>query len=271
VTIALAERPRDSVIAPKLVAPADLPGEAVDSRPLELAVRIAMLLKRPIGFIDDAHCRIAALEPAQIRAIATHPAFRAPINRTVADHIGVATADIDAGMLSRLGSSPRSRLAVVIVTAPIEEVRQVAWMLAAAVLSRPIRGLVLKTDRELAREILGAEGFDVATHEAPVLHPALCELDARSGKGSPGKASLFPIDGDPAGTREQIMGFGLQIAGRFLDASEPVLAGLFSLRVPPSANYSGRDQFVKPFGEVHCQQVVKFIRRRQPSWSAITG
>jgi hypothetical protein len=266
VTIALAERPRDPAIAQKPVAPADLPGESADGRQLRLAVRIAMLLKRPIGFVDDAHCRIAALEPAQIRAIAAHPAFHAPINRAVADHIGVAAAEIDSELPSRLAALPRSRLAVVMLTAPMEEVRQVAWMLAAAVLSRPIRGLVLKTDRELAREILGAEGFDVATHEAPVLHPALCELDARSGK-----AVLFAADGDPAGTRERIMGFGLQIAGRFLDASEPALANVFALRLPPSANYSERDRSVKPFNEVHCQQVVKFIRRRQPSWSAITG
>jgi hypothetical protein len=266
VTTALAERPREPVVAPKPIATTDMPDGAIASGQLELAVRIATLLKRPIGFIDDAHCRIASLEPAQVRAIARHPAFRAPINRAVEDGIGIATANIDGAMLSRLNSSPRSRLAVIIATAPMEEVRQVAWMLAAAVLSRRIRGLVLKADRELARETLGADGFDVATHEAPVLHPALCELDAR-----PGKEPLFTGDSDAAGRRDKIMGFGLQIAGRFLDASEPVLADLFSLRVPPSATYSERDQSVRPFGEAHCQQAVKFIRRRQPSWSAIIG
>jgi hypothetical protein len=266
VTIALAERLRDPVVTPELIASTDILNGRVNSRQLELAVRIATLLKRPIAFVDDAHCRVAPLEPAQVRAIATHPAFRAPINRAVEHSTGIATVNIDGAMLSRLNSSPWSRLAVVIATAPMEEVKQVAWMLAAAVLSKRIRGLVLKADRELAREILGADGFDVATHEAPVLHPALCELDAK-----PGKEPLFASDSDAAGRQEKIMGFGLQIAGRFLDASEPVLAGLFALRVPPSANYSERDQSVKPFGENHCQQVVKFIRRRQQSWSAIIG
>jgi hypothetical protein len=272
VTIALAARPRDPVAAPKLAVPADIRSAGNNDRQLELAVRIAVLLKRPIGFIDDAYCRLASLEPAQVRAIATHPAFRAPINRAVEDSLGltgslgVAAADIDTGMLSRLASSPRSRLAVLFATAPIEEVRQVAWMLAAAVLSKRIRGLVLKTDRELARDILGADGFDVATHEAPVLHPALCELDAKTDI-----APLFTADDDAAGRQEHIMAFGLQIAGRFLDTTEPALGKLFSLRVPPSASYRERDQAVKPFGDVHCQQVVKFIRRRQQSWSAIIG
>jgi hypothetical protein len=266
VTIALAERLRDPVVAAEPTAITDLRNQRVNSRQLELAVRLATLLKRPLAFIDDAHCRVAPLEPAQVRAIASHPAFRAPINRAVEASLGIATDNIDGEMLSRLDSFPRSRLAVVIATAPIKEVKQVAWMLAAAVLSKRIRGLVLKADRELAREILGADGFDVATHEAPVLHPALCELDARSGR-----QSLFAGDSDAAGRQEKIMSFGLQIAGRFLDASEPVLAGLFSLRVPLSANYSERDQSVRPFGEIHCQQVVKFVRRRQQSWSATIG
>jgi hypothetical protein len=266
VTIALAHRLPDSVVAPKHISPTDILDRQVNNGQFELAVRIATLLKRPITFIDDAYCRLAPLEPAQVKAIARHPAFRVPINRAVEDSIAVATENIDGAMLSRLTSSPWPRLAVIIATAPMEDVRQVAWMLAAAVLSRRLRGLVLKADRELARETLGAEGFDIATHEVPVLHPALCELDARSSK-----EPLFTQGSDAAGRHEQIMGFGLQIAGRFLDASEPVLADLFSLRVPPSANYSERDQSVRAFGEAHCQQVVKFIRRRQQSWSAIIG
>jgi hypothetical protein len=264
--MALAERLLDPVAIPKPIATIDMLDGQAGGGQLELAVRIAMLLKRPIAFIDDAYCRVASLGPAEVRAIARHPAFRAPMNRAIEDSIGIATAGIDGEMLSRLSSSPWSRLAVVIATAPIEEVRQVAWILAAAVLSKRIRGLVLKADRELARETLGADGFDIATHEAPVLHPALCELDAR-----PGKQPLFTMDSDAAGRREQIMGFGLQIAGRFLDASEPVLGSLFSLRVPPSANYPEREHFVRPFGEAHCQQVVKLIRRRQQSWSVIIG
>src|SRR3954462_6177947 len=112
--MALADRPRDPAVAPMFVAateiPAEIPGEGFESRQLELAVRLAMLLKRPIGFIDDAHCRIGTLEPAQVRAIATHPAFRGPINRTIAECIGHAATDIESRMLSRLASSPRSRL-----------------------------------------------------------------------------------------------------------------------------------------------------------------
>jgi hypothetical protein len=119
VTIALAERLRDPVVAPEPIATTEIRNGGVNSRQLELAVRIATLLKRPIAFIDDAYCRVAPLEPAQVRAIARHPAFRAPINRAVEDSTGIATTNIDGEMLSRLNSSPWSRLAVVIATAPM--------------------------------------------------------------------------------------------------------------------------------------------------------
>jgi hypothetical protein len=264
--MASADRQQDPDVVPSRGKTDAMPDSHVDSRQLELAARIAALLKRTISFVDDAHCRIDCLEPAQVRAIASHWAFRVPMNRAIGGQIGVSAAKIDGEMLSRLASSPWSRLAVIIATAPMEEVKQVAWMLAAAVLSKRVRGLVLKADRELAREILGTHGFDIATHEVPILHPVLGELDATSGN-----EPLFPSGGDAADRREHLIGFGLQIAGRFLDASEPALADLFSLRVPPSANYSGRTQLVKSFGEAHCQQMAKFIRRRQQSWSAIIG
>ena len=238
----------------------------IDSRRLDLAVRIAALLTRPIAAIDDASCRVMTLGPAQVRAMAGHPAFCAPLNRAVAESIGFATAPIDDGMLFRLASSASSRLAAIMVTAPMAEVTHTAWVLAAAVLSRRVRTLMLKADRDLARETLGTEGFDIATREVPVLYPALCELDA-----GPGPEPLFAAAGDVTSRREQIAGFGLQVAGRFFDSSEPILGELFARRVPPAAKHPEREISVRPLGNAHCEQVVKLVRRRQPAWSATIG
>jgi hypothetical protein len=264
VTVALAERPRAPVAAPETGATSIPSSRQVDSRQLELAARIATLLTRPIAYIDDAYCRLPPLEAAQLKAMASHPAFRASVNRAVAVNIGFATVDVDAKMVSRLAFSPWSRLAAIIATASMADVRQIAVMLAAAVLSKRIRSLVLKSDRELAHESLGPDSFAMATHEAPVLHPALHELDAMSATDP-----LFAGEGDPSRRRMQIVGFGCQIIGRFFDASEPFLGHLFSRRMPPGVKYAERDRSVRRLEKIHCEQFVKLIRRRQRSWSAI--
>jgi hypothetical protein len=265
-TVALADRPHARVTPPVFSATTGLQRSEPDGGQLEVAVRLAALLARPVAYIDESHCRLAQFPADRIKAIAAHRSFRAPVNRAVADSIGFTTVAIDGAMLERLTSSRSSRLAGTVVTAAMEEVRQVAWTLAAAVLSRRICGIVLRAHRGLAREILGAEGFDIATREVPVLYSALGELNATTGE-----EPLFVEGADATVERERVIALGLQALGCFLDASEPVLGELFSFRVSPSANYAERRQFVRPFGEIHCEQIVRFTRRRQPSWSATIG
>jgi hypothetical protein len=266
VTAALAQRPRASIAALETSVTTAIPERQLDRGQIELAIRIASLLTRPIDYIDNAYCRLTGLEPAQLKAMAQHPGFRVPINYAVAVNIGFATADVDAKMLSRLVFSRWSRLAAVIATAPIAEVAQVAWMLAAAVLSKRIRGLVLKGDRDRAHETLGADGFAMATHEAPVLHPSLHELDAAAHN-----EAFFTDDSGASGSQNRILELGYQVIGRFFDASEPFLGLLFSLRLPPTVRYAEREQYIRRFEKTHCEQLVKLIRRRQQSWSDIIG
>jgi hypothetical protein len=264
VTIALAEHlPPATAIPGSPLAGEPLEHDISNSK-FELAVRIANFLSRPIDYIDEAYCGIASFEPAQVKTIASHRAFRHPLNHAVAETIGFTNVKVDKEMMSRLFTSPSSSLAAVITTAPMAEVTQIAWILAPVVLSKRIRALVLKADREVAREAFGTEGFDIATHEAPVLHPALCELDGR-----PANEPVFSSESDSAAHQTQILEFGLKIVGRFLDASEPVLSELFARRLPPSVNYSERNEVVSAFGDIHREQFLKLIRRRQPSWAAI--
>jgi hypothetical protein len=264
VTVALAERLTPSTAFPGPLAMTELlTRESSNRQQFELAVRIAALLSRPIDYVDDAHCRIESLQPAHIRAMAEYPTFRGPINRAVANYLGLTAFKVDKEVMARLLSRPSSRLAVVITTAPITEVRRVAWTLAAVVLSKRIRALVLKTDRERAREAFGIEGFDIATHEAPILYPALSELDNK-----PSTEPIFEQEEDSA-RQAQILEFGLQVIGRFLDLAEPVFGELFALRMPPTVDYNGRNRVVRTFSEYHREQFLKLVRRRQQSWSAI--
>ncbi len=261
-TVALAEHMPPPTAASPLVTTEPLPCE-VNNGQFELAIHIAMFLSRPIEYIDDAFCKLAPFEPAQVRAIASHPAFCRPINQAVANAVGFAKFKIDGNLVSRLSSSPSSQLAAVIATAPMAEVSQVAWLIAAVVLSKRVRALVLKADRDRARDTLGSDGFDIATHEAPVLHPALCELDVNFGE------PLFAQSSDDNARQGHVSEFGFQILGRFLDASEPALADMFALRLPSTVDYGRRSQVVRTFDKIKRDQFLKLIRRRQKSWAAI--
>lgn len=233
-----------------------------EARTLELAARLASLLRRPIDYIDPTQCKLEPLDGAVIDAMAGHRAFRAPINRAVAAQIGFDAVPVDDLMLGRLRRAPSSRLAVVILTAPLDEVAHVARLLAAAILSRRIRGTVMKTDREQIRDALGGGVFDFAIQEVPVLYPSLCELDL-----TPRNEPLQPTT-EP-GQVGQIEQLGMAALGRFLDGTEPSLAGPFALRLPPAIHYASRDSAVGRFETIHCDQIVKIVRRRQQSWSAI--
>jgi hypothetical protein len=247
-------------------ASASAPKNTVHSKQFEAAVRLANFLARPIGFIDSAHCRMGSLGPAALQAMAQSSAFHASINRGVAGAIGFSQAIIGAEMLAQLGTAAPLRLAILVITSSLDEAAGAGFMLAAAILSKRVRGLILKADRQLVQEALGAEGWDVAIHEAPLLYPRLCELDAAS--------MAEPLFENAAGLdarREEIVAIGLQALGRFLDAVEPALSDLFALRLPPSVGYSRRSQSIEPLSSAHCEQVVKLIRRKQQSWPAIIG
>jgi hypothetical protein len=236
------------------------------NKQFELAVRLAALVISPIEYIDDEYCQAGPFGPVQIRALAGHPAFRKPLNRLVADMIGFNSAKFEPGMLSLLATSRQARLAVVFAAGPMPDVRDAALTLAVAVLSERFRRAVLKADRDRVREILGPAGFHIAVHEVPLLYSSLCELDVL-----PPEAMRFGGgDGAIAGL-EEIVAFGFHVVGRFLDAVDPVLAELFSRRLPLAVNYSNRNRSVRPFAQIHCEQTVRLIRRRQPKWSAIIG
>jgi hypothetical protein len=242
------------------------PGPLEKGKQLELAVRLAALVISPIEYIDDEYCQAGPFGPVQIKALAAHPDFRKPLNRLIADMLGFNAAKFEPDMLSQLAASQQARLAVVLASGPMSDAREAALTLAVAALSERIRRAVLKADRDRVREILGPTGFHIAVHEVPLLYSSLCELDAL-----PPEALRFGGGPGTIAGLEEIVAFGFQVMGRFFDAANPVLAELFSRRLPTAVNYGNRERSVRPFGQIHCEQAVKLIRRRQPKWSAIIG
>ena len=126
--------------------------------------------------------------------------------------------------------------------------------------------LVLKADRQLVREGLGEEDFQVATREVPLLHFSLAELDLGADD-----AELLLQNGELAERRQRLVGFGFCVVGRFLDATEPALAALFAHRVHPNLGYGSRDRSIGRLSDTHCEQVVRFVSRRHRSWADIIG
>lgn len=264
-TLAVAKDHWNAVVEPPAVGSRERFHQP-DPRQFELATRIAGVVLRPLDYIDDEHCRLDRLDAASARAMAQHGAFRGPVNRAVADNIGLSIVTFDDGILSRLRSSSSSRLAILIATAGMDEVGSIAMAFAASALSKRVSRLILKVDRDRARGVLGPEGFQIATQEAPILHPALGDLD----RGTMA-VDLFGPDLAPEQRQDRLHVLGFHVVGRFLDAAEPVIAKLFSARLPASAQYDERNQGVGAFEDVHCAQAIRFMRRRKPTWSLIIG
>src|SRR5262249_47438233 len=151
---------------------------------------------------------------------------------------------------ARLASSARLRLSVLLATDPIETINRVALILAAAVLSRKSLRLVLKSERVQARETLGNDGFEIATHETPGLHLALSDLDL-----NPDKTEMLVGPGELAARRESVLALGFATIGRFLEKVEPVLVECLALRLPASLWFGERHRAVAELSDYHCEHI----------------
>ncbi len=235
-------------------------------RQLEAAVRLARFMTSPVDFISEDYCQLAPLDAEKLRRLAAHEAFRKPLNRALALQLDITGLTISEETISRLARSPELRLATLILASPLNDIRNVALMMTAAVLSSRVRNLILKRDRSAAQEALGLIGFDIAIHEAPLLYPLLAALD-RTPADYPLFQSELPLDQ----RQESASQLGFMLVGRFFDSIEPVFAELFSYRLPSSAGFSDRADFIADLNEAHCRQLLRLIRRRQRTWSDIIG
>jgi hypothetical protein len=154
---------------------------------------------------------------------------------------------------------------VLLVSQNLDLVRRAAMIVAAAVLHKNVLKLTRKPDLARMREILGAEGFEIATREAPLLHGALAELDAGA------DPKIMDASVEPAEAQRHVLDLGLTILGRFVDHTEPALSDIMSHRCQSDLDRQTRHHPARPLSGVHCDHIVKLIRRRLPPWSATIG
>ncbi len=234
-----------------------------DVRQMRLLAKLAEFLLRPVGFVDPGRLRAGPLGPEAIVAMARTPGFAAPINAVIVDALHLNAVAVEAELISRLATSTPHRLAALLLIGPIATVDRLAATLAAAILSKRVAGLILRSDRQRAREALGDEAFQFAVEEAPLLHAGLTELDLKlAGAGLTGAADA------PEALRAEIIDFGRSALGRFCDATAPVVADLLALRFPAASTYADRARTVTALKPSHVEQVVKLVRRKEQSWSA---
>lgn len=232
---------------------------------LEAAVRLASAILRPLDVVAAEHLPAMPIPSSELGTLAGHPAFRGPVNRAVARAIGLTDLALGAATLQRLGRDPRSRLALLFVTEPPAMRRRAAQILAAAILHRRLAGLVLKTDRQRARDALGPEGFDVASHEAPVMLGKLVELDTLP---TPSGILTDPVE---PGTTAPAERFGLRALGRYVEAVEPELLPVHRARHAEDDEIAGSRMPVGAVGPAHADLILKLMRRRLQPWSAHIG
>lgn len=226
----------------------------------QLAVRLAALLARPFEAFEAAGTALAPLTATEARRAAALPAFSRPLGRAVSRALGVPVDALDATLLGRLRERPESRLATLVLVEPRPAVEAAGATLAAAIVhGRAIRA-TLRAERERLRAVLGAEGFELATREAPLLHAPLGALDAPR---LTGEALFGPLPA-PAAT-ERLALFGVAVLARFAGAVEPAYGGLLALRWPAACAAPA------PLPDaMQAAHIVKLMRR-MPRWSALIG
>jgi hypothetical protein len=240
---------------------------APDGNAARLAYRLAAVVARPLDVVDPDVGGLDPLSAATTRAIAANPHFRRPINRAVAQSLGLFDLAIDGEQIAAIAASERSRMAAALVADDLARVYEAALELAAVIVHKRALAFTLKADRERVRTAFGDEPYRIATREAPMLYASLTELDL-------GKADVEAVASGAEGAptfAKQLASRGLEALSAFVRREAPVLSPLFALRCPAQVDTVNRDRLAQLLGDAHCDHIVKLNRRRFAPWLAPIG
>lgn len=230
----------------------------VSAEALGPIARLAAAAARPFATLDAASLGFGPLSPADMRAMASDPAFGRPIERAVLARDGGFSRDLTLGEAASLATTGRGRLAISLVGARFERLEEAALVCAAAAMQRQVLSAAGKQDRQRLRSTFGPEAYEVATREAPMLYGALSTLgDARR------LEEAMAADGDDE-SRRLLVEFGLAVLRQVVAAAAPCLEALMAARLPSVA----RTLKVGEVDETTLRQFIKLIHRRFPQWSA---
>ncbi|MBB3950323.1 hypothetical protein [Aureimonas jatrophae] len=231
--------------------------ERTQARLFHFGCRLAASLAHPLDDADPLPGYWGPMAGVDVLALARHPDFAAPLAHAVARRRAVP--GLDGARLAHVAHRAGGRFALLIATAPRAEVAEVSRLVSAAVWHRRILRLALRADRARVRTLLGAENYNAATQEVPTLHPSLAFLDA----GDPfWDRACGPDEADGA---RAVVEHGSGILLACTRNADPALAALAAAR-------HGLDlDLAPPLPEALEQHLVKLVRRRVPSWSALIG
>lgn len=221
---------------------------------LGLAAGLAAFDARPQALVHPERLAEGGLPLA---GLAAQPAFAGPLGRLVAARFGLAGQPPAADFLARLALPGPARLAALMLLAPLPQLRRLASGLAALVLSPRILGIITRNERQMLQARLGAEAYQLATQEAPLLFPALAALD-----GLPREAGPLDLVAGP----DWLAAFGSGVMLRFCAGQDAGLARRFALRLAPAEEALAAA--VLPMAPATAQQMMRHLRRREPAWSA---
>lgn len=231
--------------------------ERAQARLFHFGCRLAASLARPFDDADPLPGYWGPVAGVDVAALARHPDFAAPLAQAVARHRAVP--GLDASRLAHVSHRAGGRLALLIATAARGDLAEVARLVSAAVWHRRILRLALRAERARIRTLLGLENYNAATQEVPTLHPSLAFLDA----GDPyWDRARGPDEADGA---RAVVEHGSGILLACARNADPALGAMAAVR-------HGLDlDAAPPLPEALEQHLVKLVRRRVPSWSALIG
>jgi hypothetical protein len=220
--------------------------------------RLAAAASRPFATLDGASLGFGPLSPTDMRALADAPAFSRPIERAVLARSDAVGRDLTREEAVSLATTGKGRLAILLVGAPFARLEEAALVCAAAVMQRQVLSAAGKQDRQRLRSAFGAEAYEVATREAPMLYGALSALgDAR-------RLDEATAADDADGAHRRLVEFGLAVLRQVVAAAAPCLEAMMAARLPIGA----RTLEVGEVDETALRQFIKLIHRRFPQWSA---
>jgi hypothetical protein len=237
---------------------------SIDYDVLRVNAHLGWFLAKPLSFVDTAHESLSALPLPALKDLAVQPEFAAPLNRAIGTMLGLESLAITGELVKQLSASRAGRMAVAMLTAAEATLEQAAAVLAAAIIHRQVASAIMKEERNKLRQLLGNDLFHLAVHEAPVMHAPLAELD-RARSDQPQLAA----NGLAEERRAHVMAVGWHGLLGFLDATEPLLSGLFLLRVPRAVRTGAPREMLLPMSLSHRDHVVKLLGRRVGVWAAI--
>ncbi|MGQ3211780.1 MAG: hypothetical protein ACT6U0_04810 [Shinella sp.] len=224
--------------------------------------RFASALARPFDSFDESAWSSASLPPREMRNLSASPYFGSAVRAVAMRTVVGSDFNLPATTVRAMAGTAEGRLVLGLVSAPVEEIEQIGLLVAAAVLHRAVLHTTVKTERQRVQLALGPTAFVVATQEAPVLYPALAMPEAPDIL-----RALLPASMDEPQVRRGFVGFGLAQLLPLAGAGAPMIARLVQRHLPPDFDLSLNGRMP----ELDRDLIVKLIRRRVPSWSAIIG